>query len=161
MESFWIAPFFAGLLSTTALSVMVLLPRWMGMKNVDMVRALGALLRRDHDYERAFLSGLLAHYGMGLVFAALYLIGFRELGIPFTTTAGALVGMVHGGLAMVMVEMVILERRPRFLGVSSSAEAEQTAVNHARVAALTQFVGHILYGLIVAGVYQLYVTHPR
>jgi hypothetical protein len=150
---------FAGLLATTVLTLLVSLPRWFGMKNVDMVRALGALVAKDRDPERGLLPGLLMHYALGILFAWLYLAGFRAFGFQFSALTGALVGIFHGGLAMLVVERIILRRQPRAADVSPEIHAR--ADDEARAAELTQFIGHILYGMIVAGVYQLLQSHPR
>jgi len=148
MSNLWIGPIFAGLLGTTALTALISLPRFFGMKSVDMVSALGALASGQRASERAFFPGLLVHYVLGLVFAVLYLVGFRAFGFPFNPLTGAFVGIFHGGLAMVVVETIVFRRHPR--GEDPHAED-----NEARFAAFVQFVGHILYGAIVAGIYGL------
>jgi hypothetical protein len=148
MANVWIGPIFAGLLGTTVLTLLISLPRLLGMKSVDMVSALGGLVSGERVPERAFLPGLLVHYALGLVFAALYLVGFRAFGFPFNPLTGAFVGVFHGGLAMVVVETIVFRRHPR--GENPHAED-----NEARFAAAVQFVGHILYGAIVAGIYGL------
>ena len=161
MSSFWIAPFFAGLIGTTVLTLLVCIPRWLGIKGADMVRGLGALSVRDRDSDQGFISGLAMHYALGIVFAWLYLVGFQAFGFSFSALTGALVGTFHGGLAMFVVEMIILERRPTEPPRSPSEGAPMSVSNQARVAALAQLIGHIFYGAIVAGIYQLFVTHPR
>ena len=148
MSNIWIGPFFAGLLGTTVLTALISLPRLLGMKSGDMVSALGTLVSGERTPERAFLPGLLVHYLLGLVFAALYLVGFRAFGFPFNPLTGAFVGVFHGGLAMVVVETIIFRRLPR----EEDPHAED---NEARFAAIVQFVGHVLYGAIVAGIYGL------
>jgi hypothetical protein len=148
MSNVWIGPIFAGLLGTTVLTVLVSLPRLLGMKSADMVSALGALVSREKTPGRAFLPGLLVHYLVGLLFAALYLVGFRAFGFPFNPITGAFVGVLHGGLAMMVVEMIVFRRLPR-------GQDAHALDNEARIAAALQFVGHILYGAIVAWVYGL------
>ncbi len=148
MSNIWIGPIFAGLLGTTVLTALISLPRLLGMKSGDMVSALGALVSGERSPERAFLPGMLVHYLLGLGFAVLYLIGFRAFGFPFNSLTGAFVGIFHGGLAMVVVETIIFRRLPR--GEDPHAED-----NEARFAAIVQFVGHVLYGAIVAGIYGL------
>ena len=148
MSNLWIGPIFAGLLGTTVLTALISLPRLFGMKSVDMVSALGALALGERASERAFFPGLLVHYVLGLFFAVLYLVGFRAFGFPFNPLTGAFVGIFHGGLAMVVVETIVFRRHPR--GEDPHAED-----NEARFAAFVQFVGHILYGAIVAGIYGL------
>src|SRR2546426_2448043 len=100
MSNLWIGPIFAGLLGTTVLTALISLPRLLGMKSVDMVSALGALASGERASERAFFPGLLLHYVLGLVFAVLYLVGFRAFGFPFNPLTGAFVGIFHGGLAL-------------------------------------------------------------
>jgi len=159
MSSVWIAPVFAGLLGTTVLTLVVCVPRWLGMKNVDMVRALGTLVGRASNADRGLLPGLLIHYVIGIVIAWLYLVGFRAFGFPLSALTGALVGIFHGGLAMIVVERIIFRRQPRT--ADQSPELHDRADDEARAAELAQFIGHILYGSIVAGVYQLLQNHPR
>jgi hypothetical protein len=158
-SSFWIAPIFAGFLGTTALTVLVCLPRWLGMRNVDMVRALGALLSPDRDPERGLMRGLLVHYVIGILIAWFYLVAFRAFGFQFSALTGALVGIIHGGLAMIVVDRIVLRRQPRALDLSP--EAHTRIDDQARAAEIAQLIGHILYGAIVAGVYQVLQTHPR
>jgi hypothetical protein len=148
MSKLWIGPVFAGLLGTTVLTAVLALPRLFGIKSVDMVSALGALVSGEQTPERAFLPGVLVHYVLGIVFALLYLVGFRAFGFPFNPLTGAFVGIFHGGLAMVVVETIIFRRHPP--GEDPHAEDSE-----ARLAASLQFVGHILYGAIVAGIYGL------
>jgi len=159
MSSVWIAPLFAGLLGTTVLTVLISVPRWLGMKNVDMVRALGMAVGRDRDPERGFVAGLLVHYVIGILFAYIYLVGFGAFGFPLSALTGAMVGIFHGGLAMLVVDRIILRRQPRTANVSP--ETHDRADDEARAAEVAQFVGHILYGAVVAGVYQLLQTYPR
>ena len=83
MSNLWIGPIFAGLLGTTVLTALISLPRLFGMKSVDMVSAIGALVSREQTPERTFFPGVLVHYVMGLVFAVLYLVDFRAFGFPF------------------------------------------------------------------------------
>lgn len=148
MSNVWIGPIFAGLVGTTVLTVLVSLPRFFGMKSADMVTALGALVSTERTPGRAFLPGLLIHYLMGLGFAALYLVGFRAFGFPFNPVTGAFVGVFHGGLAMVVVEMVIFRRLAR-------GQDPHALDNEARIAAAVQLVGHILYGAVVGWIYGL------
>jgi hypothetical protein len=148
MSNVWIGPIFAGLLGTTVLTALVSLPRLFGMKGADMVSALGALVSRDQTPGRAFLPGLIIHYLIGLVFAALYLVGFRAFGFPFNPITGAFVGVFHGGLAMVVVEMIVFRRLLR-------GQDPHALDNEARIAAALQLVGHMLYGAIVAWIYGL------
>ena len=148
MSNIWIGPIFAGLLGTTVLTALLSLPRLLGMKSGDMVSALGTLVSGEPDPKRAFLPGMLVHYLLGIVFAVLYLVGFRAFGFPFNPLTGAFVGVFHGGLAMVVVETIIFRRVP-------GGEDPHADDNEARFAAIVQFVGHVLYGAIVAGIYGL------
>jgi hypothetical protein len=148
MSTLWIGPIFAGLLGTTALTALVALPRLLGMKSIDMVSALGALVSGKQPSQETFSRGVLVHYSIGLAIAVLYLVGFRAFGFPFNPLTGAFIGIFHGGLAMVVVETIIFRRHPR--GHDPHAED-----NEARFAAAVQFIGHVLYGAIVGGIYGL------
>ncbi len=153
MNGMWIAPFGAGLVATTALTLVVFLPSWFGLPKANMVLALGKFIAHEKKLEQGLIPGLIVHYAVGIVFAWAYLLGFLWLEIPFSVLTGAMVGTVHGCIAMFVVGHLFLRGHP--------PQPSQGTELKARIAAWAQLAGHILYGSIVVGIYEVMVLYPR
>ncbi|MEO8206111.1 MAG: DUF6789 family protein [Chthoniobacterales bacterium] len=134
-----IAPLIGGLLGTVAMTVFLLLPRWLNIGNVDVIRAAGALVTKRT--ENAFGPGLIIHFGSGILFAYLYTFAlyFGKLPVNFLTCG--LVGLVHGVIVMLLVSIVVLEHHP-------------IAKYHDRgpMTGIMQLLAHVLYGVILGAV---------
>jgi len=128
--------FTAGICGTLVMTTFLLVPRWMGVGKIDVMHAVGSLIR--HREQNVFMTGLLVHLGMGLTFAFVY-AAFLELSrLPFNAMTGAMLGGIHGVIVMLLVAIVIMEHHP-------VARYHEKGLS----TGLSQLVAHILYGLTV------------
>jgi uncharacterized membrane protein YagU involved in acid resistance len=128
--------FTAGICGTLVMTTFLLVPRWMGVGKIDVMPAVGSLIR--HREQNVFMTGLLVHLGMGLTFAFVY-AAFLELSrLPFNAMTGAMLGGIHGVIVMLLVAIVIMEHHP-------VARYHEKGLS----TGLSQLVAHILYGLTV------------
>lgn len=125
------------------MTVFLLLPRWVGLGHIDVIRAVGSLM--TGKVENAFKPGLLVHIGSGIVFAYLYWLFLGLSGLPFNIVTGFLLGTVHGVVVMLLVCIAIMEHHP-------------IARYHERgpMTGLAQAIAHILYGTTVGLVAQFW-----
>jgi hypothetical protein len=127
----------AGLAGTVAMTIPLLLPRWLGRAHVDVIQAGGSLLV-DPGKHSAFSVGLALHIAMGIGFAFVYSAFLSLSSLPFNALTGLLLGSIHGVIAMLLVSILIMEHHPdpRYheRGVSTG---------------LAQLGAHMLYGTIV------------
>jgi len=128
--------FTAGICGTLVMTTFLLVPRWMGVGKIDVMPAVGSLIR--HREQNVFMTGLMVHLGMGLTFAFVY-AAFLELSrLPFNAMTGAMLGGIHGVIVMLLVAIVIMEHHP-------VARYHEKGLS----TGLSQLVAHILYGLTV------------
>jgi len=134
--------FTAGICGTLVMTTFLLVPRWMGLGKIDVMPAVGSLIR--HREQNVFMTGLMVHLGMGLTFAFVY-AAFLELSrLPFNAMTGAMLGGIHGVIVMLLVAIVIMEHHP-------VARYHEKGLS----TGLSQLVAHILYGLTVGMVVGL------
>lgn len=138
----WLSILLGGVSGTVVMTIFLLLPRWMGWGKIDVIRAVGALMTRRR--EKVFLSGLVLHLSMGVLFAFLY-AGFLFLShIPFNALSGLFLGCLHGSVVMLLVCIVIMEHHP-------VAAYHEKGIG----TGLAQLLAHMLYGLTVGWVVSL------
>ena len=137
-----IAPLIGGLAGTAAMNLLLQIPKWVGLGNIDIIRAAGALITRKQ--ERAFLPGLIIHFGAGIIFAYAYVLLLSLSHIPINPLTGLFLGSLHGALIMLLVSIMILEHHP-------------IATYHDRgpMTGFAQLLAHMVYGLIVGTVVLL------
>ena len=100
-----------GIAGTMAVTLFLLLPRWLGWAHVDVIRAGGSLLVGPGN-RSAYPVGMGLHLGMGIGFAFVY-YGFLTLSsLPFNALTGLLLGSIHGVIAMLIVSILIMEHHP-------------------------------------------------
>jgi hypothetical protein len=134
---FLLAGGFAG---TMAMTLFLMLPRWLGWAHVDVIRAGGSLVVGS-GHRSAFPVGMGIHIGMGIGFAFVY-YGFLSLSsIPFNALTGLLLGSLHGVIAMLLVSILIMEHHPN-----------SRYHNRGPATGLAQLGAHMLYGAIVGSV---------
>jgi hypothetical protein len=138
----WLAPLLGGLLGTAIMTFSLLLPKWLGIGQVDVIRAVGTLITRKVHH--AFVPGLILHFLSGIIFAYVYYCILWLSHIPFNALTGLLMGALHGVVVMLLVSITIMEHHP-------------IAYYHTRgpMTGFAQLLAHMLYGAIVGAVVQL------
>ena len=132
-----------GVAGTLAMTLFLLIPRWVGWAHVDVIRAGGALVVGS-DKRSAFPVGMAIHIGMGIGFAFVY-YGFLSLSsLPFNALTGLLLGSIHGVIAMLLVSILIMEHHPN-----------SRYHNRGPATGLAQLGAHMVYGTIVGSVMGL------
>jgi len=129
-----------GLAGTVAMTVFLLLPRWLGWAHVDVIRAGGALVVGSVN-RSAFPVGMAIHIAMGIGFAFVYSAFLSLSSLPFNALTGLLLGSIHGVIVMLLVSILIMEHHP-------------TPKYHDRGPAtgLAQLGAHMIYGIIVGSI---------
>ncbi|MFZ4115597.1 MAG: DUF6789 family protein [Chthoniobacterales bacterium] len=137
-----LSPLFGGLLGTTIMTFSLLLPKWLGFGQVDVIRAVGTLLTRKVHH--SFVPGLILHFLSGIIFAYVYYFILSFSHIPFNALTGLLMGALHGVVVMLLVSITIMEHHP-------------VAYYHTRgpMTGFAQLLAHMLYGVIVGAIVQL------
>lgn len=126
------------------------------LTRMDLPFLLGTAVTADR--RRAKVIGYLAHFAVGLAFAAVY-GGLFEAIDRSSWALGALFGLVHGAFsATALVNIVLPAVHPRmgtpFTAAGSSPLIEAPGFlmrNYGRTTPLVTLVAHILYGTIVGG----------
>ncbi|MBM3856387.1 MAG: hypothetical protein FJ390_00305 [Verrucomicrobia bacterium] len=136
-----IAPLIGGFAGTLAMTLLLQIPKWIGLGNIDIVRAVGALATRKQ--EGAFFPGLVLHVSAGIIFAYAYVFILSFSHIPINPLTGLFLGAVHGAIIMLLVSIMILEHHP-------------IASYHDRgpMTGFAQLLAHMVYGLVVGTVVQ-------
>ena len=132
-------PFFAGLLGTAVMTLLLMMPHWLGFPRVDLIRAVGSYVTSNR--ETAFWPGMALNFLIGIICGYLYYWAFRFTGIPLTPLFGALAGVAHGVLAMLTAVIAILEHHP-----------DKRYQQRGPMTAFAQLLGHIVYGVVVGAV---------
>ncbi len=118
------------------MTAFLLLPRWLGVGRIDVIRAVGALAgaQAGRDYK----LGYVIHFASGILFAYVYWLALTMLRLPLEWWTFTLMGFLHGIVVMLLVSIVIMEHHP-------------VARYHDRgpMTGLAQLLAHILYGLVV------------
>jgi hypothetical protein len=133
-----------GLAGTAAMTIFLLLPRWLGRVHVDVMQAGGSLVVGP-DKRFAFPVGLAIHISMGIGFAFVYSAFLNLSSPPFNALTGLLLGSLHGVIAMLLVSILIMEHHPdplyRDRGPSTG---------------LARLGSHMIYGTVVGSVVGLW-----
>ena len=135
-----LATFFAGIVGTSFMSVVMTVVHRTGWANADMIRALGSLITRSRD--NALGWGLAIHFVSGMLFAipyAIVLSAFGGKGAIITLGLGVLMGLAHGIVMSLLLLAAVSEKHP--------LEQFQKAGFEVAVA---HILGHVAYGFGVA-----------
>lgn len=137
----YLAPLLGGLAGTVVMTVFLFIPRWLGIGKVDVVRAAGALI--TGKVETAMGPGMAIHITSGIIFAYVYWLVLGLSNLPLNFLYGAMAGLIHGVIVMLLVSIVIMEHHP-------------IARYHERgpMTGLAQLLAHVLYGATVGLVVQ-------
>jgi len=135
-------PLLGGVAGTVVMTIFLFIPRWLGLGNVDVVRAVGALITRKVD--NAMAPGIAVHFVSGIIFAYIYTFLLRLSDLPLNIWSYSMAGAIHGVIVMLLVSMAIMEHHP-------------IARYHDRgpMTGVAQLFAHLLYGATVGVVYQI------
>jgi uncharacterized membrane protein YagU involved in acid resistance len=136
-----IAPLLGGLAGTAAMTLLLQIPKWFRLGNIDIISAVGALI--THKQEGSFWPGLIVHISAGIVFAYAYCLILLLSHIPINPLTGLFLGSLHGALIMLLVCIMVLEHHP-------------IASYHKRgpMTGFAQLLAHMIYGLLVGTIVQ-------
>jgi hypothetical protein len=139
-----------GLVATAVLSVVMTAAQLAGVSRLDLPLVLGTLVVEDPD--RARVAGFLIHLGVGQGFALGYAATFSLLGIA-TWWLGALLGLLHVGVALTLLMPLIAGVHPRMAtdraGPRSTAGLEPPGLlglNYGGQTPAVAVVAHLAYG---------------
>jgi hypothetical protein len=155
----------AGLLGTAVMSTMMKLSARMGMTDMPpMELVTGSMMTGDPD--RAKQLGILIHWGMmgTVVFGLGYAALFTVLGSGWPT--GAIIGLLHGAAVGLLFLPMMPALHPRMSGdaaahgsirIAGSVQLGAPGLFGSNWGAMTPvglLLGHVVYGVVVALVYQ-------
>jgi hypothetical protein len=135
----------AGLLGAAAMLVVLWAFTQSGLANARLLVAVGSLLTRS--YENAPLVGGAIHIAAGVFFAQIYafiMIAINHPGFGPNLTWGIFLGMFHGLIMSLVLIAAAGEVHPL-------EEFQQRSFS----IALSHWVGHVAYGIVVGGVIGL------
>jgi len=125
------------------MTLFLLLPRWLNLGKVDVIRAVGALI--TGKTENAYGLGMAIHFASGIIFAYLYYFFILLSGFPLTWGMFLMAGAIHGVIAMLLVGIVIVEHHP-------------ITRYHDRgpMTGVIQLIAHIVFGAVTGLVVQAF-----
>ncbi len=135
----YLTPLLAGIVGTAAMTIFLIVPRFLKTENVDIIRAVGALWTKKE--EGAWAPGFVIHFVSGIAFAYIYWFLFGLANLPLNVGTGVLAGAVHGAIVMLLTGIAIQEHHP----VSKYQ-------NRGPMTGFMQLLAHVLYGLIVGAI---------
>lgn len=139
-----------GLLSTALLTAVMLGAQLSGLSRLDLPLILGTVVTPDPDRARA--AGSLIHLLVGQGFALGYVATFALLDRA-TWWLGALLGLLHGAVALMVLIPMLVGLHPRMAseraGPASTAVLEPPgllALNYGRQTPMVALAAHLAYG---------------
>ncbi len=135
----FLTPLLAGIVGTTAMTIFLIIPRFLKTENVDIIRAVGALWTKKE--EGAWAPGFIIHFASGIVFAYIYWFLLGLAGLPLNMGTGVVAGAVHGAIVMLLTSIVVMEHHPM---TKYQKRGPMTG--------FMQLLAHVLYGLIVGSI---------
>jgi hypothetical protein len=141
-----------GLLATAVLTTVLIVAQLSGLTRMDLPMMLGTVFVVDPDRARAV--GLFLHLAIGELFALGYTAVFALLGHAGWLT-GALLGLLHGVLALTVLAPVLLPGiHPRMAtsrtGPAAGAVLEPPGllgINYGRQTVVVGMIAHVAYGV--------------
>ncbi len=139
-----------GLLSTALLTALMTVAQLSGMSRLDLPLILGTVVTPDPDLARA--AGSVIHLVIGQCFALGYAATFALLDRA-SWWLGALLGLLHGVVAMTVLVPVLVGVHPRMAseraGPTSTAVLEPPgllALNYGAQTPVVALAAHLAYG---------------
>ena len=141
-----------GLIATAILTGTMSGAQILRRSRMDLPFLLGSMFVADFD--RARLAGFLVHLGIGQAFALVYAAAFALLGMA-SWWLGAVFGLVHGLIALVVLVPLLAGLHPRMASDRSGPELPMLeppgplALNYGRETPLVTIAAHVLYGALL------------
>lgn len=142
-----------GLIATTALTGVMITAQLGGITRLDLPLILGTLLTEDPD--RARVVGFFIHLVVGQGFALGYAATFALLDTA-SWWLGALLGLLHGVVALAVIVPVLAGVHPRMAtsraGLTSTAALEPPglfALSYGVQTPAVALAAHLAYGLLL------------
>lgn len=139
-----------GLIATTVLTAIMISAQLAGRTRLDLPLILGTLVTEDPD--RARVAGFLVHLGVGQGFALGYAACFALLD-QATWWLGALLGLLHGAVALMVLVPLLAGIHPRMAthraGPASTAVLEPPGLlglNYGAETPIVAAAAHLAYG---------------
>ncbi len=117
-----------------------------GLTRLGLVRIQGGLVGGDEP-PLVYVYGLIVHLAAGTLVALLYNLAFTQLPGNTYVGWGALLGLVHGLLALVIIQFAGRRSRPVRLGRLAAPGFGGRA--YGRMTPLALVVAHVAYGVWV------------
>ena len=142
-----------GLIATTALTAVMIAAQLGGITRLDIPLILGTLVTEDPD--RARVVGFFIHLAVGQGFALGYALTFALLATA-TWWLGALLGLLHGVVALGVIVPVLAGVHPRMAssraGLASTAALEPPglfALSYGAQTPAVALAAHLAYGVLL------------
>ena len=140
----------AGLVGTVAISVVMAMAPMMGMPKMDIVGMLGTMFGKPNRP-----MGWVMHFMIGAIFVLIYSF-FWSVGVGNATWAS---GLIFGGAHWLVVGIVMGMIPIMHVGIKSGevkAPGLWMTNNGGMVAFMGGLIGHLVFGVVVVLVYNLF-----
>ena len=113
LEGFLLTSLVAGILGAAAMEATMWVVAHFGWGQGNMIVALGSLVTRTRD--RAVGVGVTVHAVAAILFSAVYVLLFRQVGVsglPAVFMLGLGIGFLHGMIVSLLLVWVVAEHHP-------------------------------------------------
>ncbi len=142
----------AGIVGTIVMTMVMVMAPKMGLPKMDIVGMLGSMFSAESNRK----MGMGMHFMMGVVFAIVYAILWNA-GIGTASLLGGIIfGAVHWLVSGVMMGGVPMMHAGVKAGTVNAPGIYMTN-NGGMMAFMGGLIGHVIFGLVVALVYGLFV----
>ncbi len=142
----------AGLVGTIIISMVMIMAPKMGMPKMAIWEMLGSMFSPDGNVALGWVIHLMMGIIFGIVYAALWAIGIGSA----TVISGAIFGIVHWLIVGVMMSAIPMLHAGIKAG-SVSAPGVFMLNNGGMMAFMGGLMGHVIFGVVVALVYGLFI----
>jgi len=142
----------AGVVGTTVMTMVMMMAPKMGMPKMDIVGMLGSMFSADGNR----MVGMVMHFMMGIVFAIVYALLWNAGVGTVTLLWGVIFGTGHWLIAGVMMGSAAMMHAGVKAG-TVNAPGVYMINNGGMMAFMGGLIGHVIFGMVVALVYGLFV----
>jgi uncharacterized membrane protein YagU involved in acid resistance len=146
-----------GVFATGLLTLIMSASQGLGWSRMSVPYMLGTLFTPHRG--RAMVIGSLVHFGLGVLFAALYALVFEQWGVA-RWWLGALLGLFHGLFMLIPGMQVLPAIHPRMAsrhhGPTPTRQLEPPgfmALNYGVQTPMATLLAHVVYGTILGAFY--------